>query len=114
MVTFHDILHGFHYNRGTGTVIMELNIAKELASIDHDPLFKVFLNLQKSYDTIDSGRILQTLEGYGSGPNMQGRLAKFWENQEVVAKKNVCHGTYFRETVGTIQGGIAFLTLFNV
>ena len=46
-VTFHDVLHGFHIGRGMGTSIMELNIAQDLASVDQDPIFLVFLDLQK-------------------------------------------------------------------
>ena len=33
-MTFHDILHRFRALRRTGTAIMELNIAQELASVD--------------------------------------------------------------------------------
>ena len=29
-VLFHDVLHGFHVGRGTGTAIMELKIAQDL------------------------------------------------------------------------------------
>ena len=49
----HDVLHRFRSRRGTGTTIMELNLAQELPSIEQDPLFLVFLDLWKSYDTVD-------------------------------------------------------------
>ena len=47
ILQFHEVLHGFKAGRGTGTAIMELKIAQELASIDQDPLFMVFLDLRK-------------------------------------------------------------------
>ena len=65
---FHNVLHGFRAGRGTGTAVMELKLDQELASIDHDPLFLVFFDLRKGYDTVERGRIIQTLEGYGIGP----------------------------------------------
>ena len=56
--------------RETGAAIIELNLTQELSSIDHGPLFRVFLDLRKSYDTMDRDRLLQTLEGYGAVPGM--------------------------------------------
>ena len=35
---------------------MELKLAQELSSVDHDPLFLVFLDLWKAYDTADRDR----------------------------------------------------------
>ena len=33
--------------------IMDLKLVQELASIDQDPLFLVFLDLRKAYDIVD-------------------------------------------------------------
>ena len=33
--------------------IMELKLAQELASIDQDPIFLLFLDLRKAYDIVD-------------------------------------------------------------
>ena len=74
VVTLHDVLNGFHDNKITGTTIMDIKMAQELASIDQDPLLLVFLDLRKAYDTLDCGRILLTFEGYRAGPKMQGIL----------------------------------------
>ena len=49
----HDILHRFRSRRGMWMAIMELKLAQELASIDQSPLFLVFLDLRKAYDTMD-------------------------------------------------------------
>ena len=57
--------------------IMELKLAQEIANIYQDPLFLVFLELQKSYYNVDRYRLLITLEGYGSGPQMCGILGDF-------------------------------------
>ena len=52
-VTFHDSAHGFRSHRGTGTVIIELKLQQELASIDKVPLHQIYLDLRKAYNTID-------------------------------------------------------------
>ena len=59
-----DILHGFMVGRGTGTDIMELKLSQELARIDQYPLFLVFMDLRKAYNTVDQECLLITMEGY--------------------------------------------------
>ena len=113
-VTLYDVLCEFCLGRGTGTSIMELNLAQDLASLDQKPLFLVLLDLRKSYDNLDCGWIFNTLEGYGAGPKTQGILTEFWVQQEVVTRKNGYHGPQFRSTRGTTQGVLTFTTLFNV
>ena len=46
----------------------------------------MFLDLRKEYETLDYGRVLHTLEGYGEGTNMRGLLVKLCENQKVVTR----------------------------
>ena len=63
ILQLHNALQGFRSGRGIGTAIMELKFTQELSSIDQDPLFLVFLDIRKSYDTVDQERLLITLEG---------------------------------------------------
>ena len=46
--------------------------------MEHDPLFSVFLYLRKAYNNLDQGILLQTIEGYGVVPKLQGLLVEFW------------------------------------
>ena len=57
-----------------GTAIMELKLDYDIAIINQDPLFLIFLELRKAYDTMDRKRLLITLEGYGAGPQLCGLL----------------------------------------
>ena len=94
--------------------IMELKLAQELSSVDHDPLLPVFLDLSKSYDTVGRECLIQTLEGYGAGPRMCGLLETFWAHQKVVPRQNCYHEPDFLATLGTTQGSLVYPTLFNV
>lgn len=58
VIQFHDCLHGFRAVRGTGTAILEAKLFQELASVEQEPLFYIFLDLRKAYDTIDRNRAL--------------------------------------------------------
>ena len=52
ILQLHDILHGLRAKRETVMAIMELKIAQELVVIYQYPLFLVFLDLRKAYDTV--------------------------------------------------------------
>ena len=76
-VTLHDALHGFIAGRGTGTAILEAKLHHELAGIRKMPLFQVYLDLRKAYNTIDRPRLLQTFKEYGMGHNLLRLLRHF-------------------------------------
>ena len=47
-ISSHEVLHGFCAGRGMEITILDLKLAQELASVNHDALFLVFLDLRKS------------------------------------------------------------------
>ena len=100
-ITFHGVLDGFSMGRGMGTAILELKRTQELSIIDHGPLFLVLLDLCKSYNTLDRGRLLATKEGYGAGTHTCGILAEFCEQQEVVTHQNGYHIPHLQAKMGT-------------
>ena len=65
-IHFHGILNRFRERIGVGEATMELKLTQDLASVDHNPLFLVLLDLRKVYYTMDRVRLIQTLEGYGA------------------------------------------------
>jgi len=113
-IDFHDALHGFRAGRGTGTAIIEAKLLQQLAAIQQVPLFEIFLDLRKAYDTLDRDRTLQILEAYGVGPRALGLLRHFWDRQSVVARQGKYHGRPFPATRGVTQGDIISPTIFNI
>ena len=113
-IRLHDVLHGFRSGRGMGMVILELNLAQELDRVYQYPLFLIFLDLEKSYNTVYRGNLLTDMEGYDTGPHMYMLLEVFWEQKEVVTLQNGYHSPQFKATRGTNQGEIISPTLFNL
>ena len=52
---------------------------QQLAGIVHEPLFQVFLDVRKSYDSLDRGRCMEILLAYGLGPRLQQLLQPYWD-----------------------------------
>ena len=52
---FYNALHGFIEGQGTGTDTLEANLEQQLSGISHEPLFHVFLDFRKAYDSLDRG-----------------------------------------------------------
>ena len=52
-ITLLDALQGNRKMRGEGTTTTEANLAHNLAGLCHEPLFQIFLDIQKSYDSLD-------------------------------------------------------------
>ena len=80
------------------TTILEQKLVQELASVDQEPLFLVFLDLNNAYKTVDCGLLLKTLEGYGAGPYMFRFLSVFCDHQEIVTHQERYHKPQFRAT----------------
>ena len=72
-----------------------MKLQQELASILHQPLFQVHIDLRKAYDTADRERLMTVLTGYGMGPNVGRVLSNFWNGQKIVARQNGFHGPIF-------------------
>ena len=64
-INLHDALHGFRQGREAGTMTTEANMAQQLAGIFHEPLFQVFIDVRKAYESLDKGRCTDILRGYG-------------------------------------------------
>ena len=63
----HNSLHGFHAKRECSIGIMEAKLVQQLAFIEQCPLFGIFIDLRKAYDTMDRERVVDPLLQGGSG-----------------------------------------------
>ena len=83
----HDVLHRFRQGRGTGTAIMEENMEHQLAGVIHEPLFQVFIDVQKAYKYLDRGTCMEILRMYVLGHKLQRLLQRYWDGQKLVSKE---------------------------
>jgi len=68
-IELHDCLHGFMTGRGTGTATIEAKLNQQLAFLEQTPLYQIFVDLKKAYDSVDRSRCPDIMAGYGVGPN---------------------------------------------
>ncbi len=61
VIKLHDCLHGKLPRRGTGTAIMEVKLQQQLAWVDQEPLYQIYLDLRKAYDALDWGKMPRDL-----------------------------------------------------
>ena len=83
-IEFHPCLHGGLPKRGTGTVTIEAKLAQQLAWMEQEPLYQVFVDLRKAYDHLDRERCLAIMTGYGVGPKLLRLQTTFWNQVQMV------------------------------
>jgi hypothetical protein len=113
-IEFDDSLHGFRAERGTSTACIEAKLHMQLACAQRKTLYQIFIDLAKVYDTLDRGRTLDILEGYGVGRRIIRLLTNFWAHQLAVARQSGYHSSPFEVNIGVTQGDIPSPTIFNV
>ncbi len=83
-IEFHPCLHGGLPKRGTGTVTIEAKLAQQLAWMEQEPLYQLFVDLRKAYGHLDWERCLAIMTRYGVGPKLLHLQTKFWEQAQMV------------------------------
>jgi len=68
-IMFHEDLHGFLPEHGTGTACLEAKLAAQLAYRTGQPLYHIYLDFAKAYNSLDWACMLILLQDYGMGPN---------------------------------------------
>ena len=76
-VKLNNALHRFREGWVMGEATFEAKLAQHLAGLTHKPLFYVFLDVCKVYTSLDRGRCLELLRGYGLGPNLTRLLINY-------------------------------------
>ena len=78
------------------------------------PLFMIFLDLKKAYDTLDRTQAIRILEGYGVGPRLIRIIKNIWDGDTMVPKQAGYFGKPFRAKRGGRQGDILSPMIFNI
>ena len=113
-VAIHDALHGFRTGMDMGTTTLEAKLAQQLAGIAHEPLFQIFLNVRKAYDSLDRGWCMENLRGYGMGQNTARLIAHHLDNLIFSPKAKRFLGTPLDMGRGVTQGYPASPMIFNI
>jgi hypothetical protein len=113
-IAFHSDLHGFRQHRGTTTAILEAKLLMQLAVRTLSPLFQIFLDLTKAYDSVDRTRTMQILAGYGVGPSLRRLIQVVWDREILVPKSAGYFGAPFHADRGVRQGDVISPIIFNI
>jgi hypothetical protein len=113
-IVLHDSLHGCLALQGTGTGIINVKLAQQLAHLEHTPFFGVFIDLGKAFDAMDCNRCLEILALHGVGPKMLRLIQNFWDLMTNVCQAKGNYGRPFKAGRGVTQGGPLLAKLFNI
>ena len=113
-IELHTVIHEFRNSMGTGMATLEDKLGEKQSRLSHEPLFQVFLDVYKDYESINRGRGLDILRGYGLGTNLARLLNHYWERQRIVPKAGKFMGKEFGTGKGVTQVYPASPMIFNI
>ncbi len=97
-----------------GTAILEAKLAHQLAHLEQEPFYGVFLDLKKAFDAMDQERCLLILEEYGTGPNLVRLIRNFWRDATMVCRASGYYRGPFCAGQSLTQGGPLSAKLFII
>jgi hypothetical protein len=79
---------------------VEAKLQMQLASYLCQPLYQIFLDLSKAYDTLDRDCTMSILEAYGLGRHVRSIICAVWDAELIIPKS----GGYFGEPFHARRG----------
>ena len=113
-INYHEFLHRFWIDHGTGTATLEAKLLHQLAALREEVLYMIFLETHKAYDGLDRSICLGILDGYCVGPQACRLLSTYWGRLRMVAKAGEYYGLASRGSRGVAQGDPFYPTIFYV
>eukprot|EP00979_Chaetoceros_neogracilis_P016340 scaffold7755_cov149-Chaetoceros_neogracile.AAC.1 len=93
---------------------MEVKLLAQMRCRTDEPLFMIFLDLKKAYDTLNRPQAMRILEKYGVGPNVLRIISRIWEGDTMVPMQSGYYGRSFHAERGVKQGDILSPLIFNI
>ena len=70
VIELHDILHRFRSKRNMGTTTLNEKILQKIAGPHQEVFYEIFIDIHKSYYSIDRDITLSIMERYGVDPHV--------------------------------------------
>ena len=113
-IKFLPEVHGFRRHRGTYTAIGEAKMRMQIDACSSAPVYQVYLDLSKAYDSIDRDRTLNIMEKYKIGPNVRNYIKKVWDNQVFHLRQSGFYSDGIEIERGCTQGDTDSPVIFNL
>ena len=85
-----------------------------LMDMREEVLYEIFLDIHKSYDTLDRDRCLDIMVVYGVGTQALRLLWRYWDRLTMVARARGYFCNLLKGYGGVTQGDPLSTTIFNV
>ncbi len=89
-------------------------MAQQLAWVEQEPLYQIFIDLRKAYNHLNQEKCLEIMTGYGVGPKLLRLQTQFWTQAEMICRAGGSFGKPFAAFWGITQGGPLSSIMFNV
>ena len=81
----------------------EVKLAQQLAYLEQQHLFGIFIDLKKAYDAMVREPYLEILMAYGVGLKLLWLMRHFWDDAEMISRAGGYYGTPFKSRWGVAQ-----------